>query len=112
MIPRSMALLVLCGMSYGRRDPATEHTAFLSSRRSNCVFFAFPRWFGDGQAKPERYLMIRRSRVAWGVFHMLYGTTNPMTGQIEMMSYKPPKGHQKPGIRPVFEGQVVWGDAP
>lgn len=112
MIPRRMSVLLLCGIAYGKRDPATQHAAFLSAKKSNCVFYALPLWLGSGSRNPERFLLIRRSRVNWGIFHMLYGKTDPATNQIAMWSYKPPPGHQKPGLRPVFQGAVIENDEP
>ena len=112
VIPRSVRVLLLCGMAYGKRDPATGHIAFMSGSQSNCIFYAMGRYLGPGVVDPTRYLLIRRSRINWGICHVLYGTADAETGQIRVWSYKPPPDHEKPGVRPFFEGRVVEGDSP
>lgn len=78
--------------------------------KSNCILFALPRFLRKAPPGEETYLVIRRSRVAWGFCHTLVGTLDPATGQIAVQSYKPPPGHKKTGFAPVFEGAVVNGD--
>lgn len=79
--------------------------------RSNCVFFALPKWLAGVKAGEETYLVLRFSRIRWGFFHMLLGKMDPKIGQIALTSYKPPPGHKKTGFQPVFNGTVVEGDA-
>ena len=79
--------------------------------RSNCLFFALPRWLRKAPPGEETYLIFRRSRVRWGFFHCLSGELDPETRQIKVTSYKPPPGHVKTGFAPVFNGSVVEGDA-
>lgn len=78
--------------------------------KSNCLFFALPRWLEKAPPGEEYYLVIRRSRIPWGVFHMLLGRLDPVTGQLALTSYKPPPGHKKTGFQPTFNGKVVEGD--
>lgn len=80
--------------------------------RSNCVIYALTQWLRKAVPGEEDYLVIRRSRVRWGVFHMLHGTLDPETGQIKVTSYKPPDGHAKTRFAPFFEGRVREGDTP
>lgn len=80
--------------------------------KSNCILWAVPRWLRKADPGEESYLVIRRSRIAWGILHMLHGTLDPKTGQIKLNSYKPPPGHVKTGFAPVFHGEVVEGDQP
>lgn len=79
--------------------------------KSNCLFWALPRWLRRTQAGEETYLVFRLSRIRWGCLHCLLGTRDPVTNQIAVQSYKPPPGHAKGGFEPVFEGGVVEGDA-
>ena len=79
--------------------------------RSNCLFFALPRWLRKAPPGQETYLIFRRSRVAWGLFHCLHGVLDPETDQIKVISYKPPPGTLKTGFEPVFKGTAVEGDA-
>lgn len=79
--------------------------------RSNCLFFALPRWLRKTPPGEETYLIFRRSRVRWGIFHCLLGVLDPETGQIKVVSYKPPPGTVKTGFAPTFHGSVVEGDA-
>lgn len=79
--------------------------------RSNCFFFALPRWLRKAPPGEEVYLIFRRSRVAWGFCHTLIGKLDHATGQIAVESYKPPPGHRKNRPAPVFDGTVVQGDA-
>ena len=79
--------------------------------RSNCFFFALPRWLRKAPPGEEVYLIFRRSRIAWGICHTLIGKLDPATGQIAVESYKPPPGHHKTKPAPVFHGRVVQGDA-
>lgn len=82
--------------------------------KSNCVFYALPRWLREVVRKQppgeETYLIIRRSRIRWGFFHLLHGKLDPETNKIEVTSYKPPVGHKKTRFAPTFEGTVVHGD--
>jgi len=80
-------------------------------QKSNCILFALPRWLRRVAPGEETYLVIRRSRVNWGLCHVLIGRLDPSTNQIAVQSYKPPPGHQKTGFAPVFHGAVVQGDA-
>jgi hypothetical protein len=79
-------------------------------KRSNCVAYALTTWLLKRPPEEERYLLIRRSRVAWGFFHCLSGSLDKETGQIRVTSYKPPPGHKKTGFAPFFHGSVVDGD--
>ena len=80
--------------------------------RSNCILWAIPRWLQKTKPGEESYLVIRRSRIAWGFVHMLHGTLDPQTGQLKLTSYKPPHGHVKTEFAPVFHGEVIEGDQP
>lgn len=79
-------------------------------KRLNCIRYAWAAW---RKAPPgeETYLIIRRSRVAWGFCHFLFGRLDPETGQINVLSYKP-FTPEKRGIELSFEGRVVEGDKP
>jgi len=79
--------------------------------KSNCVFWALPKFLQRAKPGEETYLIFRRSRIAWGFFHCLLGRLNPLTGEIQVESYKPPAGHKKTKPAPVFEGVVIKGDA-
>lgn len=79
--------------------------------RSNCIFWALPKWLKRAKSGEETYLIFRLSRVRWGFFHCLIGRLDPTTNQISVHSYKPPPGTIKTGFAPVFEGSVVEGDA-
>lgn len=78
--------------------------------KSNCLFYALPRWLKAAPPGEEYYLVIRRSRVPWGMFHMFLGKLDPQTGKLDLTSYKPPPGHHKTGFQPTFDGKVVEGD--
>jgi len=80
--------------------------------RSNCVIYALTEWLRKKPPGKESYLVIRRSRIRWGILHMLHGTLDPTTDQIKVTSYKPPPGHEKTGFEPTFEGTVRDGDLP
>ena len=79
--------------------------------KSNCLFFALPKWLRKAPPGEEVYLIFRRSRVPWGICHTLIGKLDHATGQIAVESYKPPDGHRKTRPAPVFDGRVVQGDA-
>jgi len=79
--------------------------------KSNCLLFAVPRWIARGRPQQQSYLVIRWSRIPWGFVHFLHGQLDPVTGQIEVVSYKPPLGHHKTGLALTFKGSVVEGDA-
>ena len=68
-------------------------------RRSNCMMFVL-----------AIYLLLRRSRVHWGVFHMLHGRIGTRTGRFYLVSYKLIE-KEKRNIEPLFRGQVERGDA-
>lgn len=78
--------------------------------KSNCLFWALPRWLTRAKAGEETYLIFRLSRIRWGFFHCLLGKRDPATGQIAVQSYKPPAGHVKRHPAPTFSGSVVDGD--
>jgi hypothetical protein len=78
--------------------------------RSNCLIYALTAWLKSASPRDESYLIIRRSRVRWGIFHMLHGKLDHATGQIAVTSYKPPPGHKKTKPAPFFDGHVVDGD--
>jgi len=79
--------------------------------RSNCIFWALPRWFAKGVQGHSPYLVFRFSRIPFGILHCLLGEMDPATGQVAVRSFKPPPGHRKSGFAPVFDGHVVEGDA-
>jgi len=88
--------------------------------KSNCLLWAIPRWIAQGRQDQcrylvirlgKRYLCIRWSRIAWGVVHFLLGEMDPVTGQLQLSSFKPPVGHRKTGLALTFRGAVVEGDA-
>lgn len=80
--------------------------------KSNCLIYALTTWLKPAPPGEESYLLIRRSRIRWGMFHMLHGRLDRATGQIAVTSYKPPPGHEKTGFAPMFDGQVRDGDNP
>jgi len=80
--------------------------------KSNCLIYALTEWLKPAPAGEESYLVIRRSRVKWGFVHCLHGLLDPATGQIEVTSYAPPKGHVKTNFAPCFDGHVRRGDNP
>lgn len=80
--------------------------------KTNCLFWAFPRWLKRTLAGEEIYLVFRVSRLRWGFFHCLLGRHDPATGQIAVSSFKPPEGHVKRRPALVFTGSVVEGDCP
>lgn len=80
--------------------------------RSNCVLWALPRWLRKAEPGEESYLVIRRSRVPWGILHCLTGKLDKATGQLALESYKPIGDQHKQGFEPVFRGEVVEGDKP
>lgn len=88
--------------------------------KSNCLLFAIPRWIARGRQDQCKYVVIqfgksylcfRWSRIPWGFLHCLLGEMDPVTGQIQVTSYKPPPGHKKTGVALTFKGAVVEGDA-
>lgn len=80
--------------------------------RSNCVLWAVPRWLRKAEPGEESYLVIRRSRVPWGILHCLHGTLDKATGQIVVHSLKPIGDQHKQSFEPIFHGEVVEGDQP
>jgi len=91
-----------------------------SPKKSNCLLWAIPRWIVKGRQDQSPYfiiplgkwrLLLRWSRIPWGFLHCLLGEMDPVTGQIQVVSYKPPLGHHKTGIALTFEGHVVEGDS-
>lgn len=78
--------------------------------RSNCLIYALTAWLRAAPPGEESYLLIRRSRVRWGLFHALHGRLDRDTGQIAVTSYKPPPGHKKTRPAPFFDGKIVEGD--
>jgi hypothetical protein len=95
-------------------------------RRSNCISFAvalYLRRWARARRNDKRhddylvlrlfgrdYLLIRLSRVRWGIFHVLHGKLDRNTGQIKVVSYKPDVA-EKTGFAPIFKGHVERGDA-
>lgn len=79
--------------------------------RSNCIRYALTAWLRPAPVGEESYLLIRRSRVRWGLLHVLHGTLDPTTNQIEVTSYKP-NVPEKTGFSPCFEGSIQRGDMP
>lgn len=80
--------------------------------RSNCLIYALTAWLRAAPPGEESYLVLRRSRVRWGILHALHGRLDESTGQIVVSSYKPPPGHVKTKVAPLFDGSVVGGDKP
>jgi hypothetical protein len=83
-------------------------------RRANCILFAVALWlrrYRRGSAAHESYLVIRLSRVPWGVCHVLHGKLDHTTNQLKLVSYKP-HAAKKRGLEPVFAGRVERGDKP
>lgn len=81
-------------------------------RYSNCLSFAIALWLRRWRkGRRNNYLVIRLSRVPWGLFHILHGKLDPRTGQIKVVSYKPDRAG-KTGVEIAFRGHVERGDAP
>lgn len=80
--------------------------------KSNCLFWATPRWLRRGIAGEESYLCFRTTRVPFGIFHCLLGERDPTRYRINMTSYKPIGDQVKHRLEPVFLGEVVEGDKP
>lgn len=84
---------------------------------TNCLIFAIAlywrrwRWSRKRPNAGDDYLIVRRSRVPWGLFHVLHGKLDRTTGQIKVVSYKPHTA-EKDGIEIVFRGYVARGDMP
>lgn len=76
--------------------------------RSNCIFFALALYRRRRAKGREGYLMVRRSRLAWGP-HLLYAEMRP-TGRLRIVSYKPAHAKVKPVVPPLFVGSSRWGD--
>ena len=77
--------------------------------RSNCVIYALAAWLRAAPPGEESYLVIRRSRIRWGIFHCLHGKLDHATNQIEVTSYKPVIPRKQ---GPTFPGHIVVGDKP
>lgn len=92
-------------------EPNDTKEEIIPPKKSNCLFFAIPKWLRKSPPGEETYLIFRRSRINWGILHCLVGTLDPLTNQIKVESYKPPLGHKKTKFAPVFEGTIVEGDA-
>lgn len=80
--------------------------------KSNCLFWAAPKWVQRGIAGEEPYICFRWCRVPYGIFHCLLGDWDPTQYRIRMTSYKPIGDQNKHGFDPVFMGEVVEGDKP
>lgn len=84
---------------------------------SNCLIFALVLYWRRWRSARKRgvpsddYLLIRRSRVPWGLFHVLHGKLDRNTGQVKVVSYKPNKP-EKETVEIVFRGHVARGDIP
>lgn len=78
--------------------------------KSNCLFWAVPKWIQRGVAGEEPYICFRWCRVPYGIFHCLLGDWDPTRYRIRMTSYKPIGNQNKTGFEPVFHGHVVEGD--
>lgn len=81
-------------------------------RRANCIIFAVALWlrrWRRGKAATESYLVIRVSRIPWGVFHVLHGKLDRNTNHLKLVSYKP-NAAEKTRPAPLFEGHVERGD--
>lgn len=84
---------------------------------TNCLIFAIAlywrRWLWSRKRGKscDDYLLVRRSRVPWGLFHILHGKLDRTTGQVKVLSYKP-NTPEKDGIEVVFRGHVARGDMP
>ncbi|WP_426106381.1 hypothetical protein [Massilia sp. TSP1-1-2] len=80
-------------------------------RHSNCILFAMAIWVRRAaNGKRNNYLLLRRSRVHWGVFHMLHGRIGTRSGKFYLVSYKPEIA-EKRNFAPIFKGRVERGDA-
>ena len=77
--------------------------------KSNCVFWALPRWVRRASDGHASYLVIRLSFIPWGFFHCLLGEVDKETGQLALRSLKPKSG-KKEGFAPLFHGEVTHGD--
>lgn len=91
--------------------------------RANCILFAVALWVRRRQRRRllrargvsverlpgESYLVIRLSRMPWGLFHVLHGKLDRNTDQIKVISYKPVTP-EKAGVELVFKGRVSRGD--
>lgn len=84
---------------------------------TNCLIFAITlywrrwRWSSKRGLACDDYLLVRRSRVPWGLFHVLHGKLDHATGQVRVISYKPNTA-EKDGVELVFRGHVARGDMP
>jgi hypothetical protein len=79
---------------------------------SNCILFAVMLWWRRHRRPATRgnnYLVIRGSRVRFGLFHMLHGRLDS-TGRMRLISYKP-HTPEKLDIEIIFKGRVRRGDA-
>jgi hypothetical protein len=85
-------------------------------RRSNCILFAIAlywrrlAWAHRHSQHHDDYIVLRLSRIQWGIFHVLHGKLDRNTGQIKVVSYKPDVA-EKTGFAPIFKGHVERGDA-
>lgn len=79
--------------------------------KSNCLIFALTAWLRAAPPGEESYLLIRRSRVRWGLVHFLHGKLDSVSGQVDVVSFKP-HTPEKQGIELRFRGRVTKGDAP
>ena len=84
---------------------------------TNCILFALAlywrrwRWARSRNEPCDDYIIIRASRVPWGLFHVLHGRLDPTTDQIKVVSYKP-NTPTKRDLELVFQGHVARGDKP
>lgn len=78
--------------------------------KNNCMYWAVPRFLQRARAGEETYLVLRYSRMPYGLLHCLLGKLNPETGELVLTSYKPPAGHAKRRPALIFKGSVVQGD--
>lgn len=76
--------------------------------RSNCIVFAVALYLRRRRKGREGYLMMRRSRLAWGP-HLLYAEMR-RSGTLRLVSYKPTQAREKPLVPPLFHGTSRWGD--
>jgi hypothetical protein len=87
--------------------------------KSNCLLFALAlywrrrRWARkrarDGKESARSYLIVRPSRIRWGLIHVLHGKLDRNTGQMKVVSYKP-NMPRKTRFAPIFFGHVSRGD--
>jgi hypothetical protein len=82
---------------------------------TNCLFFVLRLYFSRWRKAVKRgeqfndYILIRPSRVPFGICHFLYGRYDSKTDQVKLISYKPKKKY-KSGVEIIFHGYVQRGD--